>query len=121
MSMIAATLVLIRLAFAASQDPDYEGILKAARFTLSESVDLAAKEAKDGTAVTAVLIEGQSGPGVVVFFARSGMTYGYTMNSSTGKRDSACRMFDDRSLLAKAMKISLKDAVAAALKQEKGR
>ena len=118
--MIAAAAVVACLMPQNTQDPDYEKLLGAAKLTLSESVDLAMKEAKEGTPLVALLGEGVRGQRFTVFFSRGDKTYGYSLRSSDGKLDSTARMSADDSALAAAMKIKLTDAIGAALKAQKG-
>lgn len=102
----------------AKQDPDYEKLLKAATFTLSEAIDraLAVKEAKDCVVVNAEIEEEDGKIIYSIELAKGNKILEVNFDVTTGAILPLENEDHDKSAQAKAAKVTVKDAIATATK-----
>jgi uncharacterized membrane protein YkoI len=107
----------------APQDPDYEKLLKAATFSLTDAIDkaLALKEAKDGVVVNAE-IEEEDGKIIYSLQVAQGKKI---LEVNVDVRDGTLLPLEhedlDKSAQAKAAKVTVKQAIETVQKNEKGK
>ncbi|MBI4563431.1 MAG: PDZ domain-containing protein, partial [Planctomycetes bacterium] len=101
--------------------PDYDKLLKEAKLTLSEAIDKAQEEAKDGIPLQAELEKDGKKVVFSVAVAKGNKTLLLGLDAQEGKVSDKEDHKKNPSKLAKATKTSLKDAIAAALKKVEGK
>jgi hypothetical protein len=112
---IAMSLLALR------QDQDYDKLLKEAKFTLAEAVDLAVKASKAERTPLQAWIEERNGKRKFVVNGSQGdRIFSVSMDLAEGKVLLTALGKTDRSAIANAFKIKLADAIQTALQREKG-
>src|ERR1041384_1783417 len=103
------------------QDQDYAKLLNEAKITLAQAVELGIKDSKTPRiAMEAWIEEDQGNEHVIVNGAQDDRIFGVTLDLAEGKVLHTGVGKADRSAEAKTFKLTLSEAIQAALKQEKG-
>jgi len=101
--------------------PDYGKLLDEAKYSLSEAIDKGLKEAKEGTVVKAEI---EREKGKIIFtmdVAQGDKILEVGLDVKEGRLVSRDTESEDQSALVKASKITLKQAIEAALKKVDGK
>jgi uncharacterized membrane protein YkoI len=118
--MNAALLSLV-LTCCAQSAPDYAKLLENAKFSLSDALDKAAKEVDGGKAMSAYMEENEGKPRFFVYVAKGAKTVEVELDLKDGSLVEKQTLDDDDSKIAGAVKITLKEAIATALKKVPGK
>jgi hypothetical protein len=119
--MRAILLAIAASCLALRQDQDYDKLLREAKITLAQSVDLAVKASKTERTPLEARIEDHNGRKVFAVNGSQGdRVFGVSLDLAEGKVLLTGVGRTDRSEIAKAFKIKLVDAIQTALQQEKG-
>lgn len=103
------------------QDQDYAKLLKDAKITLAQAVELGVKASKTPRIAMKAWIEEDRGKQhFIVNGAQEDRIFGVTLDLAEGKVLLTGVGRADESAKAKAFKVTLSEAIQAALKQEKG-
>jgi len=111
-----AALASLLLAWGAQSPPDYAKLLDRAKLTLAEAIEKGAKEIDGGKAMSAYLEENDGQPRYFLYFAKGAKSVEVELDLKDGSLVAKRTLDDDDSKIAGAVRISLKDAIATALK-----
>jgi len=116
-----AGLALLLLSLSAQAPPDYAKLLESAKLTLAEAIEKGAKETDGGKAMSAYLEENDGKPRYFLYFAKGTKVVEVELDLKDGSLIEKRTLDDDDSKIAGAVKISLKEAIATALKAVPGK
>jgi uncharacterized membrane protein YkoI len=101
--------------------PDYAKLIKAAKLTLSEAVEKAAKEVAGGTVMSAYMEENEGKPRYFLYVAKGRKTVEVSIDLKDGTVSGKETLDDDDSKLVGAVKITLPKAIETALAKVPGK
>lgn len=114
--------LILTLALGASAaDPDYGKLLKGAKISLSDAVDKALAEVKDGVVVQAEIEEENGGVRWSLDVAQGDHIFEVGLDVEDGSIVEKANEQEDQSKVAAAAKVTLAEAVAIARKESPGR
>jgi uncharacterized membrane protein YkoI len=101
--------------------PDYAKLLKDAKLTLSEALDKVMKEVPEGTILSAYMEENEGKPRYFLYVAKGLKTVEVSIDLKDGTVTGKETLDDDDTKLVAAVKITLSQAIATALKKVPGK
>lgn len=118
---MSAVLMSLVLAWTPQSAPNYAKLLEGAKLSLTEALEKGAKEVDGGKAMSAYMEENDGSPRYFLYFAKGTKTVEVELDLRTGALIEKRMLDDDDSKIVSAVKISLKDAIATALKKVPGK
>jgi len=109
------------LVLAVRADPDFAKLLEKAKVTLTEAIAKGQKEVPGGKVMSAYMEENEGSPRYFLFFARGQKTVEVSLDLKDGTLVSKETLEDDDSRIVSAVKITLEEAIATALKKVPGK
>ncbi|HLY12503.1 MAG TPA: PepSY domain-containing protein [Planctomycetota bacterium] len=109
------------LLVALRQDPDFAKLLEKAKYTLTEAIAKGKKEVPGGKVLSAYLEENDGNPRYFLYIALGQKTVEVALDLKDGTLSNKETLDDDDSKIVSAVKITLEEAIATALKKVPGK